>query len=95
MNSFDFGLKKKGRQKYKTFLRESFESLEENDAVKCIVLDLRQNYGGYVGNDAQLFSYFAQAPFRDVKSAETKTLTIPVKEHLARDQFPKMLEPSS
>ena len=92
MNSFDFGLNKKGRQKYKTFLRESFESLEKNHAVKSIILDLRQNDGGYVGNDAQLFSYFAQASFRDIKSAETKTLTIPVKEHLARNQFPKMLE---
>ena len=92
MNSFDFGLNKKGRQKYKIFLRENFEALEENDTVKCIILDLRQNDGGYVGNDAQLFSYFAQATFRDVKSAETKTLTIPVKDHLARNQFPKMLE---
>ena len=92
MNTFDFGLNKKGRQKYKTFLRESFEALEKNNAVKFIILDLRQNDGGYVGNDAQLFSYFAQAPFRDFKSAETKTLTIPVKEHLARNQFPKMLE---
>jgi hypothetical protein len=92
MNSFDFGLNKKGRQKYKAFLRESFESLEKNHAVKSIILDLRQNDGGYVGNDAQLFSYFAQASFRDIKSAETKTLTIPVKEHLARNQFPKMLE---
>ncbi len=60
--------------------------------MKCIILDLRQNDGGYVGNDAQLFSYFAQAPFRDAKLAEARTLTIPVKEHLARDQFPKMLE---
>ncbi|MFP6887067.1 MAG: S41 family peptidase, partial [Opitutales bacterium] len=92
MNTFDFGLNKKGRQKYKSFLRENFEALEENDAGKCIILDLRQNDGGYMGNDAQLFSYFAQAPFRDVKSAETKTLAIPVKDHLARNQFPKMLE---
>ena len=66
--------------------------LEENDDVQCIILDLRQNDGGYVGNDAQLFSYFAQASFRDAKLAEARTLEIPVKEHLARDQFPKMLE---
>lgn len=92
MNSFDFGLNKKGRQKYKTFLKENFGTLQENKEVKCIILDLRQNDGGYVGNDAQLFSYFAQAPFRDAKLAEARTLTIPVKEHLARDQFPKMLE---
>jgi hypothetical protein len=91
MNSFDFGLNKKGRQKYKTFLRDNFATLEEG-GKGCIILDLRQNDGGYVGNDAQLFSYFAQAHFRDVKSAKTKTLTIPVKEHLARNQFPKMLE---
>ncbi len=92
MNTFDFGLNKRGRQKYKGFLRDNFKELEENDDIKCIILDLRQNDGGFVGNDTQLFSYFAQAPFRDVRSAETKTLTIPVKEHLARNQFPKMLE---
>jgi hypothetical protein len=92
MNTFDFGLNKKGRQKYKGFLRDNFKELEENDGAQCIILDLRQNDGGYVGNDAQLFAYFAQAPFRDFRSAETMTMKIPIKEHLARDQFPKMLE---
>ena len=92
MNTFDFGLNKKGRQKYKGFLRDNFQELEEKDDVQFIILDLRQNDGGFVGNDAQLFAYFAQAPFRDFRSAETMTMNIPVKEHLARNQFPKMLE---
>jgi hypothetical protein len=92
MNTFDFGLNKKGRQKYKTFLQENFGALQENKEAKVVILDLRQNDGGYVGNDAQLFSYFAQAPFRDAASAEVKSLKIAAKEHLARDQFPKMLE---
>ena len=92
MNSFDFGLNKKGRKKYKSFLQENFTALEESNGTDCIILDLRQNDGGYVGNDSQLFSYFAQAPFRDAKSAEAKSLEIAAKEHLARDQFPKMLE---
>ena len=92
MNSFDFGLNKKGRQKYKSFLQENFGALEERDEVECIILDLRQNDGGFVGNDAQLFAYFAQSPFRDFRSAQTMTMKIPVKEHLARNQFPKMLE---
>ena len=38
------------------------------------ILDLRQNDGGYVGNDSQLFTYFAQAPFRGAKLAEARTL---------------------
>ncbi len=92
MNTFDFGLNKKGRQKYKGFLRENFKEFEENEDLRCIILDLRQNDGGFVGNDAQLFAYFAQAPFRDFRSANTITMTIPIKEHLARNQFPKMLE---
>jgi len=92
MNSFDFGLNKKGRKKYKSFLQENFTTLEESNGTDCIILDLRQNDGGYVGNDSQLFSYFAQAPFRDAKSAEAKSLKIAAKDHLARDQFPKMLE---
>ena len=92
MNTFDFGLNKKGRQKYKSFLRENFQELEENDDVQCIILDLRQNDGGFVGNDAQLFAYFAQSSFREFRSAQTITMKIPAKEHLARNQFPKMLE---
>jgi len=92
MNTFDFGLNKKGRQKYKDFLRNNFKEIEENEDLRCIILDLRQNDGGYVGNDARLFTYFAQTPFRDFRSAETMTMKIPIKEHLARDQFPKMLE---
>jgi hypothetical protein len=92
MNSFDFGLNKKGRQKYRSFLQENFAAIEESSGTDCIILDLRQNDGGYVGNDSQLFSYFAQDTFRDVALAEVKSLKIGVKEHLARDQFPKMLE---
>jgi len=92
MNSFDFGLNKKGRQKYRSFLQENFAAIEESSGTDYIILDLRQNDGGYVGNDSQLFSYFAQDTFRDAASAEVKSLKIGVKEHLARDQFPKMLE---
>ena len=92
MNSFDFGLNKKGKQKYKVFLQEKFREIEERDDVQSVILDLRQNEGGFVGNDTRLFSYFAQEPFRDCKSAETSSLRIPEKDHLARNQFPKMLE---
>ena len=92
MNTFDFGLNKKGRQKYKGFLRDNFKELGENGGSQCIILDLRQNDGGFVGNDAQLFAYFAQSPFRNFRSAQSTTMKIPVKEHLARNQFPKMLE---
>jgi len=92
MNTFDFGLNKKGRRKYKDFLRENFSELEQDEDARCIILDLRRNDGGFVGNDAQLFAYLAQAPFRDFRSARMTTLEIPVKDHLSRHQFPKMLE---
>ena len=92
MNTFDLGLNKKGRRKYKDFLRENFSELEQDEDARCIILDLRKNDGGFVGNDAQLFAYLAQAPFRDFRSARMTTLEIPVKDHLSRHQFPKMLE---
>jgi len=85
-NSFDFGLKKKGRQKYRDFLKQTFEELQTNNA-KHLIIDVRLNEGGYVGYESQLFSYLAKKPFREAKSSIAKTLDIPLEKHLDKKEF--------
>ena len=59
INSFDFGLRKKGRQRYREFLKETFEAISEHVEAKHLIVDVRFNEGGYIGHDATLFSYLA------------------------------------
>jgi hypothetical protein len=92
VDSFDFGVNKKSRQRYRDFLKDNFDVLEQNEEIKSLILDLRRNQGGYVGNDTRIFSYFAQAPFRDAQSVEAIIQKIPQQEHLASFQFPRMIE---
>jgi len=54
---------KRNKQKFKKFIKESFENLE-NNGIKNLVIDLRYNTGGTDGNAALLASYFFDTPFR-------------------------------
>ncbi len=92
VDTFDFGVNQKSRQRYRQFLKDNFDALEQNEEIKSLILDLRRNEGGYVGNDTRLFSYFAQKPFWDSQSVEAIIQKIPQQEHLAKFQFPRMIE---
>jgi hypothetical protein len=94
VNSFDFGLRKKGRQKYRQFLKTTFAEIKARPAAKNLIVDVRFNEGGYVGYDALLFSYFAQKPFRDCKTAVARTLDIPLEKYLDKKEFSKRVERS-
>tara|TARA_B100001971_G_scaffold212200_1_gene241679 strand:- start:1470 stop:2942 length:1473 start_codon:yes stop_codon:yes gene_type:complete len=94
VNSFDFGLKKKGRQKYRGFLKETFNEINSRTGVKDLIVDLRFNEGGYVGHDAVLFSYLAQVPFRENKSAVAKVVDIPLEKYQDKKEFFKGVEKS-
>ena len=94
VNSFDFGLRKKGRQKYRQFLKATFAEIKARPAAKNLIVDVRFNEGGYVGYDALLFTYLAQKPFRDCKTAIAKTLDIPLEKYLDKKEFYKGVEKS-
>ena len=94
VNSFDFGLKKKGRQKYRGFLRDTFDEINSRTGVKNLIVDVRYNEGGYIGHDAVLFSYLAQAPFRENQSAVTKVIDIPLEKYQDKKEFFKGVEKS-
>jgi len=94
VNSFDFGRRKKGRQKYRQFLKATFAEIEARPTANNLIVDVRFNEGGYVGYDAMLFSYLAQKPFRDCKTAIAKTLDIPLEKYLDKKEFNKGVEKS-
>ena len=87
INSFDFGLNKKGRQKYRSFLKKTFTEINSREKVSNLIIDARYNEGGYVGNDSLLFSYLTQKPFREAKTVIAKTLDIPLEDFLDKKEF--------
>ncbi|MEL6537361.1 MAG: S41 family peptidase [Bacteroidota bacterium] len=57
-------------QNYDAFLRQSFRTLEE-EQVKNLVIDLRNNTGGTDSHAVKLASYFFDEPFRYWQTVET------------------------
>ena len=92
INSFDFGLNKKGRQKYRTFLKNTFTEIKSRERAQNLIVDARYNEGGYVGNDALLFSYLTHKPFREAKTVIAKTLDIPLEDFLDKKEFFRGIE---
>lgn len=89
VNTFEFGINKKSKQKYKDFLQETFAALGGDSGKKNLIIDFRENEGGYPKNEMLLTSYLAATPFREMKNARVTTLGIPAKEHLDRKEFPQ------
>ena len=76
-------------QKYKDFLEATFAALGGDSGKKNLIIDFRENEGGYPKNEMLLTSYLAATPFREMKNARVTTLGIPAKEHLDRKEFPQ------
>ena len=88
VNTFEFGINKKSKQKYKDFLRDTFAALGGEEGKQNLVVDIRENEGGYPKNEMMLASYLARKPFREMQDAKVITVSIPAKEHLDRKEFP-------
>jgi hypothetical protein len=93
-NSFEFGVRRKGRRKYRDFLNTTFAAMKARPTARNLIIDVRINEGGYVGYDALLFSYLAQKEFRDCKSAMAMTVDIPLEQFLDKLEFSKGVEKS-
>ena len=88
VNTFEFGINKKSKQKYKDFLRDTFAALGGEEGKQNLIVDIRENEGGYPKNEMMLASYLARKPFREMQDAKVITVNIPAKEHLDRKEFP-------
>ena len=72
-----FGLK---QEQFQSKLKELFKQIKRYKAENLII-DLRQNDGGYPENSNYAFSYIAKEPFVQPKSQHVITPQIPYKQH--------------
>lgn len=75
MNSFQLNV-----DKFQSELKTIFKNIKRKK-VKNLVIDIRQNKGGYPVNAISSFSYIAKKPFKQRKSSQVITSTLPEKQH--------------
>ena len=91
INSLDFDDYRRGDGMFRHFLKRSFASIGHNSQITNLVLDLRKNDGGYTDHEIRLHSYLASDPFHEMRTAETRTITIADKHLLDPDWYSRGL----
>ena len=91
INSLDFDDYRRGDGMFRHFLKQSFASIGHNPQITNLVLDLRKNDGGYTDHEIRLHSYLASDPFHEMRTAETRTVTIADKHLLDPDWYSRGL----
>lgn len=81
LTTFYFESYNKGRD-FEDFLKNSFELLRKKPECKNLIIDLRENGGGYLSNCFLFFSYLSKTPFREYKSVSAKVHKLPFPEYL-------------
>jgi hypothetical protein len=91
INSLDFDDYRRGDGMFRSYLKRSFAAIARNPRVTNLVLDLRRNDGGYTDHEIRLHSYLASDPFHEMRTSETRTLTIADKHLLDPDWYSRGL----
>lgn len=72
-----------GETAFKDFMHNSFELLHYKKDIRNLIIDLRENEGGYLHNCFLLFSYLSKSDFREYKNVFTRLSDIPYTSYLA------------
>ena len=91
IHSLDFDDYRRGDGMFRHFLKQSFAAIDRDPRVTNLVLDLRRNDGGYTNHEIRLHSYLASDPFHEMRTAETRTVTIADKHLLDPDWYSRGL----
>lgn len=99
IKSFSGDAIRKGKQKYKRFLKKTFATIAQKQ-IKHLILDVRNNGGGDDGYGSLLFSYLTNRPFNYYKQVITKVNQIkhpefysnPDEIRAANKQFPSAVK---
>lgn len=75
MNSFSLDV-----ERFQAELKEIFKNINRKK-MENLVIDIRQNEGGYPLNSINAFSYIAKEPFKQQKSSSVKTSRLPEEPH--------------
>ncbi len=63
---------------YRSAMQEIFKEIRKKK-TKNLIIDIRQNEGGYPLNAINTFSYLASGPFKQIESSEVITASLPEK----------------
>jgi C-terminal processing protease CtpA/Prc len=75
IKSFSDYLIRKDGQEIETYIDSTFAEIRKR-GVKNLIIDIRGNGGGSIGNGEYLFSYLTDKPFRVAKSYEVKSIPL-------------------
>lgn len=68
---------------FENFLKNSFELLYYRKDIRTLIIDIRENTGGWLYNCFLLYSYLCKSEFREYKDVFTKISDIPYQNYLA------------
>ena len=80
VNSFEKPKLKKAKQKYKAFFKATFQELKTKK-VQNLIIDIRDNGGGYPEVVNELFSYLIEQPYEGTTEGFTITKNLPNRKH--------------
>lgn len=71
-----------GEEAFENFLKNSFELLTYRKDIGNLIIDLRQNTGGWLYNCFLLYSYICNREFAEYKQVFTRLTSVPAKKYL-------------
>ena len=85
IDTFDNGQGSPPFRAYRKLITKAFAMMHQTDAITNLILDLRQNDGGYTRSEMFLYSFLANKPFKEMSSGETNRNSIAFREFLSRN----------
>lgn len=83
-STFDYNSGNK-QAAYENFLKNSFDLLKTKSRCKYLIIDLRENTGGYLYSCFLLYSYLADSSFREYRQVSARMSKIPFRAYLSPD----------
>lgn len=85
IDTFDNGQGSPSFRAYRKLIMKAFAMMHQTDAITNLILDLRQNDGGYTRSEMFLYSFLANKPFQEMSSGQTNRNSIAFRELLSRN----------
>jgi C-terminal processing protease CtpA/Prc len=85
IDTFDNGQGSPPFRAYRKLVTKAFAMMHQTDAITNLILDLRQNDGGYTRSEMFLYSFLTNKPFKEMSSGQTNRNSIAFREFLSRN----------
>jgi C-terminal processing protease CtpA/Prc len=85
IDTFDNGRGSPSFRTYRKLMTKAFSMMHQTAAITNLILDLRQNDGGYTRSEMFLYSFLANKPFKEMSSGQTNRNSIAFRELLSRN----------